>query len=489
MPARPKSVSQGSPQRNIVLLEEYDALAAAISSALKKFAPKHNAVVARSLNELEKLASELSPELFVCDVDPPWNGITDLLEQLRDSHPTARVLVVGAAIPAEITAARGSFGALQFIEKPFELAAFGAAVQALLGQWRESQSRRMLRALGVIDAILLHCAAGANVILEVRSRSRTGEIHIAAGQVSHAESGKLKGNGALAEILSWSKVDLSEKRMAGSLRRTVTPNWPAIIAETLSEDRPGISEPRPTQPEPILPKSGKKIVVIDDTEMLLICVEDVLATAEPDWQITTAQSAAEGLRKIERVVPDLVLLDYSLPDFNGDEVCRRLLENDQTAAVPVLMMSGHVAQMNATAARFPNVVATIQKPFLSDALVELVERTLASEHRFEARIEPTVFAEEAKLEVEPEPILPPPPPLAPQKKVVVEPPRRTLTPTLAPAPAHIERHERVTAPAARVAQIAQRAYEIWQQRGCVHGDDWRDWFQAEIEIKQTAGKD
>jgi len=38
-------------------------------------------------------------------------------------------------------------------------------------------------------------------------------------------------------------------------------------------------------------------------------------------------------------------------------------------------------------------------------------------------------------------------------------------------------------------QIAQRAYELWQQRGSVHGDNWADWFQAEIEIKQTNAKD
>ena len=38
-------------------------------------------------------------------------------------------------------------------------------------------------------------------------------------------------------------------------------------------------------------------------------------------------------------------------------------------------------------------------------------------------------------------------------------------------------------------QIAQRAYELWQERGSVHGDDWGDWFQAEIEIKQATAKD
>src|SRR5256885_2805149 len=126
--------------------------------------------------------------------------------------------------------------------------------------------------------------------------------------------------------------------------------------------------------ETTAPTTGKQIVVVDDTEMLLIFVEDILATADPELRITTALSASEGLREIERIIPDLVLLDYSLPDFNGDELCERLLENERTAHVPVLLMSGHVAQMNATAARFPNVVAKIEKPFLSDALVDLVQR-------------------------------------------------------------------------------------------------------------------
>src|SRR6202008_3644523 len=82
-----------------------------------------------------------------------------------------------------------------------------------------------------------------------------------------------------------------------------------------------------------------------------------------------------------RVNPDLVLLDYSLPDFNGDEVCRRLIEDERTTKVPILMMSGHVPEMTATAARFENVVATIEKPFLSDALVDLVRRTLKGERQ------------------------------------------------------------------------------------------------------------
>jgi CheY-like chemotaxis protein len=131
------------------------------------------------------------------------------------------------------------------------------------------------------------------------------------------------------------------------------------------------------QPKTAAARTGKKIVVIDDTEMLLIFVEDVLSTADPSLQITTAFTGAEGARRAEVLIPDLILLDYDLPDLRGDQVCERLLRNEATARIPVVMMSGHVAEMMATAERCRNVVATIAKPFMSDALVALVRETLA----------------------------------------------------------------------------------------------------------------
>lgn len=464
MPARPKSTNTDVPQPSIVLLEEYDALAAAISSALKKFAPQHVGVVAHSVKELEKLAGDFNPELFIFDVDPPPAGITNCLEQLRDSHPKARALVIGTAIPSEIAAERGFFGGLQFVEKPFELAAFGAAVQALLGPWRESEFRGTLRALSTVDVVLLHCAAGASVIVEVRSRSRNGEIHISAGQVSHAESGKLKGEDALVQILGWSNVRLSETKLSGSRPRTIGADWPAIIVEVLRQGRPEIPESPRRATETTGPKAGKKIVVIDDTEMLLIFVEDVLAIAEPDLQITTALSGSEGLQEIARVNPDLVLLDYSLPDFNGDEVCRRLWENEQTANVPVLMMSGHVAQMRTTAKQFTNVVATIEKPFLSDALIDLVRRTLARGKSVPEKaapkptyVPPMVEAPPTPAPIiqpkpAPAPVAPPPPPPAPPRQQIAPPPAAVREPARIPIEPRIEVRKPVeTAPAIRVA--------------------------------------
>ena len=89
--------------------------------------------------------------------------------------------------------------------------------------------------------------------------------------------------------------------------------------------------------------------MIDDTEMLLIFVADVLATADQTFQIIRRRPGPKVCRLAQAERPDLVLLDYSLTDMTGDKVCRAMLENEVTARIPVLMMSGHVTELNRTA--------------------------------------------------------------------------------------------------------------------------------------------
>ena len=77
----------------------------------------------------------MRPELFVLDLDPPPSGEIEFFNKLKAHYPEARVLVIATGTSRELRAERGTAGAIQFIEKPFDLAEFGAAVQALLGPW------------------------------------------------------------------------------------------------------------------------------------------------------------------------------------------------------------------------------------------------------------------------------------------------------------------------------------------------------------------
>jgi DNA-binding response OmpR family regulator len=383
--------SQESPAgtaSSVLLVEEYDALSAAITSALKKFAPRHRTRAVESLAQAEAAAAETEPQLFIVDFDPPRSGAIEFLERISLTNPDARFLAIASGVPPELVSERYGPNAIQFVEKPFELAELGAAIQALLGPWANvtsGDSRGTLGDLNIRDLIPLQCLNLATAIVHLNSADdRRGEIHFLDGQMTHAVTGDFSGPGALHQMMRWKNPRTRESERVIDAPRTIHGPWQHVFLEALRQTKtlpaettvPSSSPPFADPPKVAL-KSGKKIVVIDDTEMLLIFVEDALATADPTLQIVTAFTGSEGVRRAEVMIPDLVLLDYSLPDLRGDQVCERLLQNEATAQIPVVMMSGHVPEMMAAAEKYRNVVATIAKPFMSDHLVALVRETLA----------------------------------------------------------------------------------------------------------------
>jgi DNA-binding response OmpR family regulator len=76
------------------------------------------------------------------------------------------------------------------------------------------------------------------------------------------------------------------------------------------------------------------LLVIDDDEKLNRLLKRFLK--EYGYEVYAAVDAAEGLKKIRTVLPDLVILDVMLPGMNGFDLCKRIRE---TSAVPVIMLT------------------------------------------------------------------------------------------------------------------------------------------------------
>ncbi|CAN5561224.1 hypothetical protein BH18VER1_BH18VER1_02600 [soil metagenome] len=369
---------------NILLVEDYGALAAAIGSALKQFAPAHRVRVVSTLAAAEGAAAQLQPDLLIVDVDPPLSGIVEFFAKLKFTTPHTRVLIIAAGLCREVVAARTGTVAFEFIDKPFDLLELGRAVEPLLAQ--SGRSGSILRSLGVSDVLPVLCSSRATTTITVEAAAgRWGEIRLATGQIVHAVAGGRVGKQALQEILSWPAARVAETECKEHAARTIAETWQTVLLEAFAELKAANGKAAKQKQQRPVGKKLKSLVVVDDTELLLVFVEDILSTALPDLQIEVAGSGLGGLKQISASLPDAVLLDYSLPDITGDEVCRRLLENEKTARIPVVMMSGHVPEMTATAVQYENVVATIAKPFLSHALVELVRSTLATLPAIESR--------------------------------------------------------------------------------------------------------
>ena len=79
------------------------------------------------------------------------------------------------------------------------------------------------------------------------------------------------------------------------------------------------------------------ILIIEDEEDIRELVKYNLQ--RENFDVLEAESGEEGLKLVERVMPDLVLLDLMLPGKDGLEICRILKRNSRTQNIPVVMMT------------------------------------------------------------------------------------------------------------------------------------------------------
>jgi DNA-binding response OmpR family regulator len=84
-------------------------------------------------------------------------------------------------------------------------------------------------------------------------------------------------------------------------------------------------------------RRGATLLIVDDKPQNLRLISDFLA--EQGFELMLTRSGAQALEKIELAMPDLVLLDVTMPKMDGFEVCRRLKSNPRTAALPVIFMT------------------------------------------------------------------------------------------------------------------------------------------------------
>jgi DNA-binding response OmpR family regulator len=84
-------------------------------------------------------------------------------------------------------------------------------------------------------------------------------------------------------------------------------------------------------------RRGATLLIVDDKPQNLRLISDFLA--EQGFELMLTRSGAQALEKIELAMPDLVLLDVTMPKMDGFEVCRRLKSNARTAGLPVIFMT------------------------------------------------------------------------------------------------------------------------------------------------------
>ncbi len=118
-------------------------------------------------------------------------------------------------------------------------------------------------------------------------------------------------------------------------------------------------------------ESGKKkVLIVDDDAEIIELMEDVLVR-DGRFDVNTASSGYEAGVLTQQFNPDLIMLDYMLPDINGNIVCRTIRENPNFENIKIVIVSGVINQDEIDDMLNSGAQGFIRKPF---NIVELVDK-------------------------------------------------------------------------------------------------------------------
>jgi len=119
----------------------------------------------------------------------------------------------------------------------------------------------------------------------------------------------------------------------------------------------------------------KKILVVDDDAEIVELFCDVL-NRDGRFEIRTAGTGYEAGVTTQEFLPDLMILDYMLPDINGNVVCQTIRSNPKFERMKIIIVSGVVNQEEINDLLHAGADDFVKKPFNIEKLVERMTELL-----------------------------------------------------------------------------------------------------------------
>jgi CheY-like chemotaxis protein len=117
-----------------------------------------------------------------------------------------------------------------------------------------------------------------------------------------------------------------------------------------------------------------KVLVVDDERIIVEIVEEELAAH--GYEVYTAFTGEEGLRKCKSLRPDVVILDIMMPDIDGSSVAAEMKDDPNTAHIPVIFLTGAVKSSEVPDSHLVGGQFFLAKPFKAEDLLKILRMVL-----------------------------------------------------------------------------------------------------------------
>ena len=118
----------------------------------------------------------------------------------------------------------------------------------------------------------------------------------------------------------------------------------------------------------------EKILVIDDSSTNIVLLDALLQ--REGYEVITSLGATEGLKYVENLKPDLILLDLLMPEVNGFDFMKSFNKMNHDKDIPVIIVSAVGTSENKKISKELGAANFINKPVDIPALLNLIKSTL-----------------------------------------------------------------------------------------------------------------
>ena len=119
---------------------------------------------------------------------------------------------------------------------------------------------------------------------------------------------------------------------------------------------------------------AKRILAVDDEKHILRLVQINLEKA--GYLVVTASNGREALEAVASERPDLIVMDVMMPEMDGLEALKKLKENEETADIPVVMLTAKAQDADVLQGWQSGADLYLTKPFNPIELLTFVKRIM-----------------------------------------------------------------------------------------------------------------
>src|SRR5882724_9007148 len=123
-----------------------------------------------------------------------------------------------------------------------------------------------------------------------------------------------------------------------------------------------------------------RILIIDDAPANIQTLSTLLK--ERGHQINIATNGRQALEVLERIRPDLILLDIMMPEMDGFETCRRIKASTAWREIPIIFLTAKTDTADIVRGFELGAVDYVAKPFSAHELLARVRTHLALDHLY-----------------------------------------------------------------------------------------------------------